>query len=67
VKLSQYPKSGKFGTFGGRYVPEILYPALEELERAYEEYKANGDFEEELRTYNRDYGGDPLPFIMQKD
>jgi len=61
VKLSQYPKSGKFGTFGGRYVPEILYPALEELERAYEEYKANGDFEEELRTYNRDYGGRPSP------
>ncbi|MEF8837583.1 MAG: tryptophan synthase subunit beta [Candidatus Bipolaricaulota bacterium] len=61
MKLSQYPESGKFGTFGGRYVPEILYPALEELERAYEEYREDGDFKEELRTYNRDYGGRPSP------
>ena len=61
VKLSQYPKAGKFGTFGGRYVPEILYPALEELERAYEDYKEEKHFEKELRTYNRDYGGRPSP------
>ncbi|MCF7889898.1 tryptophan synthase subunit beta [Candidatus Bipolaricaulota bacterium] len=61
MKLSQYPEAGKFGTFGGRYVPEILHPALEELENAYEEYKEDRDFEEELRTYNRDYGGRPSP------
>ncbi|MFB6214894.1 MAG: tryptophan synthase subunit beta, partial [Candidatus Bipolaricaulia bacterium] len=64
MKLSQYPEAGKFGTFGGRYVPEILYPALEELEKAYEKYKEEEDFEEELKTYNRDYGGRPSPLYF---
>lgn len=61
MNLSEYPESGKYGTFGGSYVPEILYPALEELEKAYEEYKKDRDFEEELHVYNRDYGGRPSP------
>lgn len=61
MNLSQYPEAGKFGTFGGRYVPEILYPALEELERAYQEYKEDGDFKKELRNFNQDYGGRPSP------
>jgi len=61
VKLSEYPKSGKFGTFGGSYVPEILYPALEELEEAYEKYGEEESFKKELRSYNRDYGGRPSP------
>ncbi len=61
MKLSRYPEAGKFGTFGGRYVPEILYPALEELEQAYEEYREDKEFKEELRNYNRDYGGRPSP------
>lgn len=61
MKLSEYPKSGKFGTFGGSYVPEILYPALEELEEAYEKYGEEESFKKELRSYNRDYGGRPSP------
>ena len=31
----KYPKAGKFGEFGGRYIPETLVPAVEELEEAY--------------------------------
>lgn len=61
MKLSQYPKSGKFGTYGGQYVPEILYPALRDLEEAYERHADDPGFEEELEEYNRDYGGRPSP------
>ncbi len=61
MKLSEYPNSGKYGTFGGSYVPEILYPALDELEEAYEKYGEEESFKKELRSYNRDYGGRPSP------
>ncbi|MFB6291327.1 MAG: tryptophan synthase subunit beta [Candidatus Bipolaricaulia bacterium] len=61
MKLSKYPKSGNYGSFGGRYVPEILHPALKELEKAYENYRDNKDFNEELEEYNKDYGGRPSP------
>lgn len=42
-------------------MPEILHPALEELEEAYREHRDEEVFEEELETYNRDYGGRPSP------
>lgn len=61
MKPSQYPKSGKYGPFGGQYVPEILYPALKELEGAYEKYKDDPDFKDKLEDYNRNYGGRPSP------
>ncbi|MBS3766477.1 pyridoxal-phosphate dependent enzyme, partial [Candidatus Bipolaricaulota bacterium] len=66
MKLSEYPKAGKYGTFGGSYVPEILYPALKDLERAYEEYREDGSFKTELQTYNHDYGGRPSPLYHAK-
>ncbi len=43
-----YPKDGKFGEFGGRYIPETLVPAVEELEQAYIKYKNDPDFKKEL-------------------
>ncbi|MEF8798603.1 MAG: tryptophan synthase subunit beta [Candidatus Bipolaricaulota bacterium] len=66
MKLSEYPKAGKYGTFGGSYVPEILYPALKELEEAYEKYSQDRDFKQELKAYNRDYGGRPSPLYHAK-
>ena len=42
---------GHFGIFGGRYVPEILIPALEELTETYNKYKSDKDFIEELDYY----------------
>src|SRR5207302_1801639 len=52
---------GRFGPFGGQYVPETLMPALEELDQAFREASADPAFESELDALNRDYGGRPTP------
>jgi tryptophan synthase beta chain len=46
--VRQKVDSGYFGAFGGRYVPETLIHALEELEEAYERYKDDPEFVEDL-------------------
>ncbi|MFP4589049.1 MAG: tryptophan synthase subunit beta [Candidatus Acetothermia bacterium] len=66
MKLSEYPQSGKYGIFGGQYVPEILYPALNELEDAYRRYKDDSQFKEELDDYNQNYGGRPSPLYLAR-
>ena len=58
---------GHFGTYGGRFVPETLMPALIELERAYKKYKKDTDFIEELRALQRDYIGRPTPLYFAKN
>jgi len=50
---------GRFGPFGGQYVPETLMPALHELEAAYEAAQADPAFRDELAWYFRHYGGRP--------
>lgn len=50
---------GRFGKFGGQYVPEIVMPALNELEEAYKKYKDDPDFQKEFKTYLREYAGRP--------
>ena len=52
-------KIGRFGKYGGQYVPEIVMPALNELETAYNTYKNNPAFKKELRFYLREYAGRP--------
>jgi tryptophan synthase beta chain len=52
---------GLFGRFGGRYVAETLVPALDELERAYAEARADESFQARLRALLRDYVGRPTP------
>ena len=52
-------KRGHFGEFGGRYVPEILIPALDELTEAYAKYKDDEDYQSELDYYSREYIGRP--------
>ena len=52
---------GRFGEFGGRFVPETLMPALDELERAYFAIKDDPTFAAELRELNEEYGGRPTP------
>jgi tryptophan synthase beta chain len=51
----------RFGPFGGRYVPETLISALDELEAAYEESTSDATFCEELDLLLRDYVGRPSP------
>ena len=50
-----------FGSFGGRYVPETLISALDELESAYERALSDTTFNDELNTLLRDYVGRPSP------
>ena len=52
-------QQGRFGSFGGKFVPETLMSALEELERAYNETKDNQAFRRELETLNLTYAGRP--------
>jgi tryptophan synthase beta chain len=57
--VRQKVDSGYFGAFGGRYVPETLIHALEELEEAYERYKDDPEFVEDLDALSRDFVGCP--------
>jgi tryptophan synthase beta chain len=53
-----------FGSFGGRYVPETLIHALEELEEAYERYRDDPEFIEELQGLAKDFIGRPTPLMF---
>ncbi len=53
--------------FGGRYVPEVLFRGLEELEEAFEKYKNDPDFLAELAYYRRNLIGRPSPLIFAKN
>jgi tryptophan synthase beta chain len=55
---------GRFGPFGGRYVPEVLVPALDELARAWEELHMDPEFREELDRLLRDFVGRPTPLTF---
>ncbi|MCL6630103.1 MAG: tryptophan synthase subunit beta, partial [Armatimonadetes bacterium] len=52
---------GHFGRFGGRFVPETLIPALDELAAEYEKAKNDPGFAKELEYYLREYVGRPTP------
>ncbi len=54
-------RPGRFGPYGGRYVPETLMPAVSALEAAYEEAKADPNFWAELTALHRTYTGRPTP------
>ena len=55
---------GRFGAYGGRYVPETLVAALEELEQAWAEAKADPEFHTRLDSLLRDYAGRPTPLYF---
>ncbi len=52
---------GRFGSFGGRYVPETLMPVLDELTLAYDQAKQDASFAAELAALLKDYVGRPTP------
>lgn len=56
--------AGHFGIFGGKYVPETLMNALENLEREYCKARRDKKFQEELDYYLRDYVGRPSPLYL---
>ncbi len=55
------PESGRFGPFGGRYVPETLMAALEELAEVYDEARQDAAFKQELDDLLGTYAGRPTP------
>ncbi len=62
---SQRPDTlGRFGQFGGKYVPETLMPALSQLEAAYQQYRNEPGFQQELQQLLRDYVGRATPLYF---
>src|SRR5437660_5362307 len=57
---------GRFGVYGGRYVPETLMAALEELEREYEKAKRDRKFQTRLQELLRTYAGRPTPLFFAR-
>lgn len=62
--LSEPDARGRFGPYGGRYVPETVMPALLELEAAYREARQDPGFWAELDYYYRQYAGRPTPLYF---
>ncbi|MEO5985611.1 MAG: tryptophan synthase subunit beta [Candidatus Limnocylindria bacterium] len=55
--------SGRFGRFGGRFVPETLIPALDDLEAAWSEARGDPQYRAELERLHRDFVGRPTPLF----
>jgi tryptophan synthase beta chain len=64
--MSATPLERRFGPYGGRYVPETLIPALDELEREWTAARADPAFDEELDVLLRDYVGRPTPLYRAR-
>lgn len=59
--------NGRFGDYGGRFVPETVMPALLELEEAYNKLKIEPDFQAEVACYYREYAGRPTRLYFAKN
>lgn len=59
-------KRGRFGNYGGRYVPETLMPALLELEKVYVALRKDRGFQQEFRNRLKQYVGRPTPLYFAK-
>jgi tryptophan synthase beta chain len=64
---NNYPLRGRFGKYGGKYIPETLVPAIVELETAYEKYKNDEEFKKELSYLLTKYAGRPTPLYFAKN
>ncbi|WP_019584847.1 tryptophan synthase subunit beta [Deinococcus apachensis] len=67
LNLPSYPQPdgrGRYGRFGGRYVPETLIPALDELEQAYGAAKQDPEFLNELDRLFKEFVGRPSPLYL---
>jgi tryptophan synthase beta chain len=68
MKAATLPKNvpGRFGPYGGRYVPETLMAALEELEREYEKVRRDNKFQAEFERLLKEYAGRPTPLSFAR-
>jgi tryptophan synthase beta chain len=67
MELDRYPVKGKYGKFGGQFVPETLMVAVKELEEAYEEAKKDPEFQRRLDYYLSEYAGRPTPLYYAEN
>ncbi|MEL7530213.1 MAG: tryptophan synthase subunit beta [Bacteroidota bacterium] len=66
--MSKYAvdEQGYYGRFGGAFIPEMLYPNIEELKENYLKIMAEPDFQEEFQALLKDYVGRPTPLYLAK-
>jgi len=64
TNLQEFPIAGKYGRYGGKYIPETLIPAINELEDAYVKIRNNPKFRRELDYYLQNYAGRPTPLYF---
>ena len=67
MKLKSYPIKGKYGKYGGQFVPETLMEAIEELEDAYEKAKIDPEFQSRLEYLLSEYAGRPTPLYYAEN
>ena len=66
-KYNMPDKHGHFEEFGGKYVPETLIPALDELEQEYLKSQKDKNFQKEFFNLLKHYGGRPTPLYLAKN
>ncbi len=59
-------EKGFYGEFGGAFIPELLYPNIEELQENYLEIEKSAEFQEEFQQLLKDYVGRPTPLFLAK-
>jgi tryptophan synthase beta chain len=64
---TNYPVAGKFGKYGGKYIPETLVPAIIELETTYQKYRKDEGFQRQLSYLLTKYAGRPTPLYFAKN
>src|SRR4051812_2851597 len=64
TSYKQPSEQGYYGRFGGAYIPEMLYPNVEELKTRYLEIMAEASFQKEFRELLKDYVGRPTPLFF---
>ena len=58
---------GRYGEYGGTYVPEMLVPALKDVDAGYKKYKNDPEFREELNAYMKEFVGRPTPLTKSRN
>ena len=67
MESEKYPVKGKYGKYGGQFVPETLMTAVGELERSYREAKDDPEFQKQLSYYLSEYAGRPTPLYYAEN
>jgi len=67
MEMKKYPVNGKFGKYGGQFIPETLMAAVKELEEAYEEARNDPEFQKQLSYYLSEYAGRPTSLYYSEN